>query len=147
MNKIVRLQSHHSAVYSDIVDQLKTTGGVHSSAPLLKDQLSIEDSFKKLTPMSRSSSRWKALTNSVCYFLAKDLHPSFTVKDQRFLHMLKVFKPRYTPPDRTTFSQHYLPELYTKEREKICKQMIDGLQWYAITCDGWSSRANHSYVP
>ena len=24
--------------------------------------------------------------------------------------------------------------------------MTDGLQWYAITCDGWSSRANHSYL-
>ena len=72
-NMIVHLQNRHSAVYSDIVDQLKTTGSAHSSAPLLKDQLSIKDSFKKLTPMSRSSSRWKALTNSVCYFLAKDL--------------------------------------------------------------------------
>ena len=110
---IVHLQSRHSAVYSDIVDQLKTTGSAHSSAPLPKDQLSIEDSFKKLTPL---------------------------------LNMFKVFEPRYTPPDRTTFSRHYLPELYTKEREKICKQTSDGLQWYAVTCDGWSSRANHSYL-
>ena len=146
MNMIVHLQSRHSAVYSDIVDQLKTTGSAHSSAPLPKDQLSIEDSFKKLTPLSRSSSRWKVLTNSVCYFLAKGLHPLSTVNDQGFLNMLKIFEPRYTPPDRTTFSQHYLPELYTKEREKICKQTSDGLQWYAVTCDGWSSRANHSYL-
>ena len=145
-NMIVHLQSRHSAVYSDIVDQLKTTGSAHSSAPLPKNQLSIEDSFKKLTPLSRSSSRWKVLTNSVCYFLAKDLHPLSTVNDQGFLNMLKVFEPRYTPPDRTTFSRHYLPELYTKEREKICKQTSDCLQWYAVTCDGWSSKANHSYL-
>ena len=105
-NMIVHLQSRHSAVYSDIVDQLKTTGIAHLSAPLLKDQLSIEDSFMKLTPMSRSSSRWKALTNSVCYFLAKDLHLLSTVNDQGFLHKLKIFEPRYTPPDRTTFSRH-----------------------------------------
>ena len=24
--------------------------------------------------------------------------------------------------------------------------MSDGLQWYAVTSDGWSSRANHSYI-
>ena len=145
-NMIVHLQSRHSAVYSEIVDQLKTTGSAHSSAPLPIDQSSIEDSFKKLTPLPRSSSRWKALTNSVCYFLAKDLQPLSTANDQGFLHMLKVFEPRYTPPDRTTFGRHYLPELYAKEREKICKQMSDGLQWYDVTCDGWSSRANHSYL-
>ena len=127
-NMIVHLQSHHSAVYCDIVDQLKTTGSAHSSASLPKDQLSIEDFFKKLTPLSRSSSRWKVLTNSVCYFLAKDLRPLSTLNDHGFLHMLKVFEPRYTPPDRTTFSRHYLPELYAKEREKICKQTSDGLQ-------------------
>ena len=145
-NMIVHLQSRHSAVYREIVDQLKTTGSAYSSAPLPKDQRSIEDSLKKLTPLSRSSSRWKALTNSVCYFLAKDLHPLSTVNDQGFLHMLKIFEPRYSPPDRTTFSRHYLTELYAKEREKSCKQTSGGLQWFAVTCDGWTSRANHSYL-
>ena len=60
--------------------------------------------------------------------------------------MLKVSEPQYTSPDRTTFGRYYLTELYAKEREKICKQTSDGLQWYAVTCDGWSSRANHSYL-
>ena len=60
--------------------------------------------------------------------------------------MLKEFEPRYSPPDRTTITQHYLPELYAKEREKICKQISGGLHWYAVACDEWSSRANHSYL-
>ena len=109
-NMIVHLQSRHSAVYREIADQLKATGSSHSSAPLQKDQLSIKDSFNKLTPLPRRSSRWKALTNSVCYFLAKDLHPLSTVNDQGFLHMLKVFELQYTPPDRTTFGRHYFTE-------------------------------------
>jgi len=29
---------------------------------------------------------------------------------------------------------------------KVCQQTGEGLQWYAVTCDGWSSRANHSYI-
>ena len=36
--------------------------------------------------------------------------------------------------------------MYAKERDKICKQTNDGLHWYAVTCDGWSSRAIHSYL-
>ena len=91
-NMIVHLQSRHSAVYSEIADQLKTTGKAKSLF-LPKDQPSIVDSFKKLTPLPHSSSRWKALTNSVCYFLAKYLHPMSTVNDQGFLRMLKVFEP------------------------------------------------------
>ena len=145
-NMIVHLQSRHSAEFSEIADQLKSSGSTHSSASLPTDQPLITDSIKRLTPLSRSSSRWKALTNSVCYFLAKDLHPLSTVNDQGFLHMLKVFEPRYTPPDRTTFSRHYLPELYDKQKQKVCQQTGEGLQWYAVTCDGWSSRANHSYI-
>ena len=120
-NMIVHLQSHHSAVYSEIADQLKCGSAHLLLASLPKDQLSIRDSFKKLTPLPRSSSRWKALTNSVCYFLAKDLHPLSTVNDKGFLHMLKEFEPRYSPPDRTTITRHYLLELYAKEKEKICK--------------------------
>ena len=87
---IVHLQSRHSATYSKIVDQLKTTENAHSSASLSKDQPSIKDSFNKLAPLPRSSSRWKVLTNSICYFLAKDLHPLSTVNDQGFLHMLNL---------------------------------------------------------
>ena len=145
-NIIVHLQSHHSAVYSEIADQLKI-GSAHSSlASLPKDQPSIRDSFKKLAPLPHSYSRWKASTNSVGYFLAKDLHPLSTVNDKEFLHMLKEFELRYSPPDRITITRHYLPKLYAKERKKICKQISGGLQWYVLTCDGWSSRANHSYL-
>ena len=56
--------------------------------------------------------------------------------------MLKVFEPRYTPQTE----QHLVDTTYLNCTQKICKQTSDGLQWYAITCDGWSSRANHSYL-
>ena len=89
---IVHLQIHHPGVYSEIADQLKRTGKAESSF-LPKDQPSIVDSFKKLTPVPHSSSRWKALTNSICYFLAKDVYPLSTVNNQLILHMLKIFEP------------------------------------------------------
>jgi len=64
-----------------------------------KGQLSIEESFGKLVPLSRSSTRWKSLTNAVCQFLARDLVPIDTVNDTGFWSMLKVFEPRYVLPD------------------------------------------------
>ena len=91
-NMIVHLQYHHAAAYSELETPMKSKSGFKLSATRLNGQCSIEDSFKKLLPLSRSSSRWKALTNAVCYFLAKDLHPVATVNDPGFQHMLKVFE-------------------------------------------------------
>jgi len=94
-NMIVHLQSHHSAEFDEIADEFKSGRGAQSSTVLPKG---LHDSFKELTPLSRSSSRWKTLIYSVCYFLANDLHPLSTVNDPGFLHMLKTFELRYTPP-------------------------------------------------
>ena len=94
-----------------------------------------------MTPLSQSSLRWKALTSAVCYFVAKDQHPVVTVNDPGFIHMPKIFEPRYIIPDRTTFSRHYLP--FESEKEIFLQQTKaghgHGLEWYAVTTDGWSS--------
>ena len=53
--------------------------------------------------------------------------------------MLHVFEPRYTLPVHTTISRSYMPALYAQEKAKVTKK-IEG------TTDGWSSRANNSYI-
>ena len=117
-NVIVHLQYCHAAEYSELVIPIKSiAAGFKSSALCNSGQSSIEDSFKRMTPLSRSSSRWKALTNAVCYFVANYQHPVATVNDPGFIHMLKIFELWYIIPDRTTFSRHYLPHLYEREKE------------------------------
>ena len=69
-----------------------------------------------------------------------------TVTDPGFRHMLHTFEPRYVPPDETTIARHYIPLLYEREKAKVTSAMASGLQLFAIASDGWSSRANHSYV-
>lgn len=64
----------------------------------------------------------------------------------KWSRLSKVFEPQYIPPDRTTFSCRYLPDLYEKKKRKVLQQANVGLEWYAVTTDGWSSQANHSYV-
>ena len=51
-----------------------------------------------------------------CQFLTTDLVPIDTVDDPGFQKMLKVLEPRYALPDQTTFSRHYLPCVYHKQK-------------------------------
>lgn len=145
-NMFVHLQYNHAPEYNELVSSSSKSTECSKPKKIPKGQLSIKESFGKLQPLSRSCPRWKSLTNAVCQFLAQDLVPIDTVNDAGFRRMLNVFEPRYVLPDRTTFSRHYLPDLYQKERAKVTEQIALGLKYFAITTDCWSSRANHSFM-
>ena len=49
--------------------------------------------------------------------------------------MLHSFEPRYVLPDRKTITQHYMPEMYKREK-KIMDAMEKGVQYFALTTDG-----------
>ena len=145
-NMIVHLQYRHVAEYNELVSLLQKSKSSEqtklSKLQLPRGQLSIAESFGKVMPLTQSSTRWKRLTSAVCQFLAKDLVPI----DAGFWSMLKVFEPRYTFPDRTTFSRHYLPSLYQKQKALVFEQMASGLKYFALTTDCWTSRAQHSFM-
>ena len=104
------------------------------------------NNFKQAMPYPKSSLRWKSLTQSVSYFLAKDMRPICTIINDGFKQMLQKFDSRYIPPDRTTFAQNYLPALYEQEKIKVKKAISSELQYFSVTTDGWTSRANCSYI-
>ena len=149
-NMIVHLQYRHVAEYNELVSLLQKSKSSEqtklSKLPLPRGQLSIAESFGKVMPLTHSFTRWKRFTSAVCQFLAKDLVPIDTVNDAGFRSMLKVFDPRYTLPDRTTFSRHYLPSLYQKQKALVFEQMASGLKYFALTTDCWTSRAQHSFM-
>ena len=109
-------------------------------------QPTILNLFEQAMPYPRSSSWWKSLTQSVSYFLAKDMLTISTVNNGRFKQMLQKFDSRYTPPNRTTFALNYLPALYEQEKLKVKKAISSELQYFSVTTDGWTSRANYSYI-
>jgi len=123
-----------------------------AAAPLAKcsksskssSEQTITSSFRKMTPLPRTSERYKKLTKAVCYFICKDQQPFDTVNDVGFRHMLHVFESHYTPPDRTTIASKYAPT-YTTLKEDVTKQLKDA-DYYCITKDMWSSRAKQSYI-
>jgi len=63
---------------------------------------------------TKTSPHCKRLTDSICYFIAKDMLPLDTVTNPRFQQMLRTFEPRNSSPDRKTISTHYMPELQEK---------------------------------
>ena len=72
--------------------------------------------------------------------------PFSTVSNKGFQDMLHTFEPRYVLPDRKTITQHYMPDMYQREKMKITRAMEKDLIFFSITTDGWTSRANHSYI-
>ena len=94
-----------------------------------KGQPSVAEAFQHLEPLSHSSQRWKNLTSSVCYCIAKDTLPFSTVINKGFQKMLYTFKPQYIQPDRKTITQHCMPEMYETEEEKIMDAMGKGVHW------------------
>ena len=81
------------------------------SAPVTP-QITIQDSLAKAIPLPHNSERYKKLTKAVCYFICKDQQPFDTINDSGFRHMLRVFEPHYTPPDRKTIALNHIPTMY-----------------------------------
>ena len=110
-----------------------------------KRQRLIGDCLEMQSPIARSTPLWNKLTYSICYFIAKDMQPYYTINDVGFQHMIAEFQPRYTPPDRKTLATHYIPQMSDSETTRI-QQQISEAEYFAITTDLWTSIAKHSYI-
>ena len=73
------------------------------------------------------------------------MQPYQTVNDPGFYATLNAFDPRYVPMDRKTLATNYIPKLYDKERERICRELSD-VGYYALTTNIWTLRHNEAYI-
>ena len=55
------------------------------------NQCLIAPFFQEQYPIVRSTLLWNKLTNSICYFIAKDMQPYDTVNVKGFQHLLRTF--------------------------------------------------------
>ena len=51
-------------------------------------------------PYDKKGARWKAVTDAVAMYIAKDMVPIHTVEKPGFIHLLKILDPRYVLPGR-----------------------------------------------
>ena len=53
------------------------------------------------------------ITNTIGYFVAKDMLPISTTNGIGFKRLLRVLEPRYAVPHHKTFAKKTLPAMYT----------------------------------
>ncbi|XP_069106896.1 E3 SUMO-protein ligase ZBED1-like [Argopecten irradians] len=95
--------------------------------------------------LESTSSRSKAITDSITHFIVKDLRPYSVVENTGFKHMLSVLEPRYRVPSRQYFSENAVPELYNSVKERVKTELRNAVS-VSLTTDGWTSCATESYV-
>lgn len=100
--------------------------------------------------LKSNSARARLLTKKKALFLATGLHPYSVVEELGFVAIMQAAAPEYQLPSRTTFSRSVVPELYSKEVERIKGELRhhfqNGVQCYLLTTDSWMSRAGDSYI-
>ena len=90
-------------------DGSSSTRSSCASTSVPPGQQRIPELFHQQEPFSHNSSKWIKLTESLCYFLAKDTQPFDTVNGVGFQKLVHDLKLRYKPPDRKTISTSYMP--------------------------------------
>uniref|UniRef100_A0AAR2KWN2 BED-type domain-containing protein n=1 Tax=Pygocentrus nattereri TaxID=42514 RepID=A0AAR2KWN2_PYGNA len=108
-------------------------------------QHSITASLESCTPYDRKSKRWKEMTESIAFCLAKDMMPIQTVQKQGFIQLIKKLDRRYNIPLRHYFSKTALPDMYEKAIDQLAASLAC-VEFYASTTDIWSSRTTEPYL-
>ncbi|XP_051784409.1 E3 SUMO-protein ligase ZBED1-like [Erpetoichthys calabaricus] len=108
-------------------------------------QMSITQAFTNATQYEKSTRKWKEITDTICYYIAKDMTPLATVERSGFKHLVKTLDRRYTVPSRSHFSKTALPDMY----KTCCKNVaaeLKNVQHFAATYDLWSSRTMDPFL-
>ncbi len=144
-NLFSHLQHHHPQEFLAVKNQGAKQQGTKkkdspSPAPALK-QTSLADTSK----YSRSSHRWRVVTDAVTYCLAKDMMPLYSVEKDGFRRLIQVLDSRYELPGRKYFSQVAIPQLYSRTRDSVLDE-LKNLKYFSATTDLWSSSTMEPYI-
>ena len=87
--------------------------------------------------------RQQTLTNAIGSMICADAIPTSIVRRRGFQNLVEKFDPRYTLPDRTTFSRKVIPELKSAvhaHQMKRIQQLIKNESSMAFSTDGLDGR-------
>lgn len=143
-NLLQHLKQRHAAEWERCCS-LRKEQDRGSPSPATTKQPSVLETFTNCIPYDKKGARWKAITDAVAMYIAKDVVPIYTVEKPGFIHLLKVLDPRYVLPSRKYFSDVALPQLYNSTRQRIAAE-LDGVSFYSATTDLWSSRVMQPYL-
>lgn len=143
-NLLQHLKQRHAAEWERCCSLRKEQDRGSPSTATTK-QPSVLETFTNCIPYDKKGARWKAITDAVAMYIAKDMVPIYNVEKPGFIHLLKVLDPRYVLPSRKYFSDVALPQLYNSTHQRIAAE-LDGVLFYSATTDLWSSRVMQPYL-
>ena len=142
-NLMSHLKINHPKLYEDAMKTAKTSRS--KSVPVSVGQSTIEETIERTQKYERKGKRWKELTDSITYCIAKDCLPINIVEGAGFKRMINAFDSRYEIPSRNHFSRIALPSLSTSVNQQVRKK-IGTLQYFSATTDMWSSIGMQPYM-
>ena len=86
------------------------------------------------SPIVTSLALWNKLTNSITYFITKDIQPYDAINDAGFQHMITTFQPRFKTTRPKNSATHYIPQMFDSETTRI-QQQISQAEYFATTTD------------
>ncbi|KAL1472965.1 hypothetical protein MTO96_039036 [Rhipicephalus appendiculatus] len=111
-------------------------------------QPSVADRYKP--KLKSTAPKAQQMTKAIAGFVVRGMHSYNVVEELGFLAIVNAAIPEYVVPSRTTFSRTIIPELYASKKRSLMDNLqavIDsGVEAISITTDGWTSRANESYL-
>lgn len=135
------LKNNHPRQYAEIRSTSKSTSSGTNQA-----QPSIQEAIVSGQPYPKDSKRWQQVTNAVTYAIAKDCLPFRTVEKPGFTRLVSTLDRRYILPGRKHFSHTAIPSLYASTREKVYRELQEGVKFFSATTDLWSSESLHPYI-
>ena len=93
-NLLAHLRTSHSVVYAQVKEEMAvntvrlTDCGSNTQQG---QQLTISQAIDRVQKYERKGKKWKELTDSITYFIAKEMIPMYTVEKPGFRKMLASF--------------------------------------------------------
>ena len=97
-----------------------------------KKQTTLQDVLK--SKYNHEGKKWQQLTNSVTFYLAKDMMPFYSIEKEGFRKLLYNFDPQYELPSRKYFSKIAIPNLYSQTQDKVAAEIKD-IEYFSATAD------------
>ena len=115
-----------------------------------KKRKTVQDSLLRYVYPTKThaenSTRHKEITKSIAEMIFLDVQPYSMVDDTGFRGVVNCLDPMYKMPSRAHFSSKVIPDMYEETRQRIQNQLAACGNKVALTTDGWTSRAMHSYL-
>uniref|UniRef100_A0A672YWP5 HAT C-terminal dimerisation domain-containing protein n=1 Tax=Sphaeramia orbicularis TaxID=375764 RepID=A0A672YWP5_9TELE len=81
----------------------------------------------------------------LCHYMVKSLCPYSIVEDPYFRAFLNELNPSYKVPGRSEVSERFIPKMYEATLLSL-KADMQGVEYAALTGDGWTSRVADHYL-